>query len=141
MRCRLQLCGIFCWFILRFNRMSRLEDLVCGCTVRGILPSELVTIISNQWFGDSVVEVTYKSASGRVDNTLLYRDDESRLEVSQKTKPWSFNAPGSTFRLVSEAYRIHLAALFDPLLAVHTSLVPKQAYSGDRIALVLAGNS
>ena len=26
-------------------------------------------------------------------------------------------------RLVSEAYRIHLAYLFDPLLAVHTSLI------------------
>lgn len=103
--------------------MSKLEDLVSGCTVQGILPNELVTVVNCQWFGDSVVEVTYKSASGRVDNTLLYRDDESRLEISQKTKPWSFDAPGSTFRLVSEAYRIHLAALFDPLLAVHTSLV------------------
>ena len=32
-------------------------------------------------------------------------------------------ADGHTFRLVSEAKRIHLAYLFDPLLAVHTSLV------------------
>ncbi|MFC1763849.1 helicase-related protein [Planctomycetota bacterium] len=103
--------------------MSRLEDLVSGCTVQGILPNELVTLVSSQWHGDSVVGITYKSASGRLGETLLYRDDESRLEISQKTKPWSFDAPGSTFRLVSEAYRIHLAALFDPLLAVHTSLV------------------
>ena len=30
---------------------------------------------------------------------------------------------GALFRLVSEARRIRLAHLFDPLLAVHTSLV------------------
>src|SRR5213076_1303391 len=37
--------------------------------------------------------------------------------------PWSFDGDGSLLLLVSEAYRIHLAYLFDPLLAVHTSLV------------------
>ena len=37
--------------------------------------------------------------------------------------PWGFEADGATFRLTSEAYRIHLAYLFDLLIAVHTSLV------------------
>ena len=39
------------------------------------------------------------------------------------TRPWSFDGDGSLFRLVSEAQRIRLAHLFDPVLAVHTSLV------------------
>jgi len=34
-----------------------------------------------------------------------------------------FNAPGEEFRLVAEAYRINLAYLFDPMMAVHTSNV------------------
>jgi SNF2 family DNA or RNA helicase len=38
-------------------------------------------------------------------------------------RAWRFNADGDLFRLVAEAYRIHLAHLFDPVLAVHTSLV------------------
>ena len=38
-------------------------------------------------------------------------------------RPWSFDGDGALFRLVSEAQRIRLAHLFDPLLAVHTSVV------------------
>ena len=37
--------------------------------------------------------------------------------------PWSFDGDGHLFRLVSEAQRIRLAHLFDPVLAVHTSIV------------------
>jgi hypothetical protein len=36
---------------------------------------------------------------------------------------WSFDADANMLRLVSEAYRIRMAYLFDPLLAVHTSLI------------------
>jgi SNF2 family DNA or RNA helicase len=45
------------------------------------------------------------------------------LEIVEAGSPWSFDGDGATFRLVSEARRIRLAYLFDPLLAVHTSLV------------------
>jgi superfamily II DNA or RNA helicase len=38
-------------------------------------------------------------------------------------RPWSFDGDGALFRLVSEAMRIRLAHLFDPVLAVHTSVV------------------
>src|SRR5205823_6289754 len=46
---------------------------------------------------------------------------EPRLEVVEVGRPWSFDGDGATFRLVSEAHRIRLAYLFDPVLAVHTS--------------------
>jgi hypothetical protein len=42
---------------------------------------------------------------------------------SKVGRPWSFDGDGALFRLVSEAHRIRLAHLFDPVLAVHTSLV------------------
>src|SRR5439155_2557814 len=45
------------------------------------------------------------------------------IEIVSKGRPWSFDGDGALLRLVSEAYRIRLAYLFDPLLAVHTSLV------------------
>src|SRR5206468_10219051 len=41
----------------------------------------------------------------------------------ERGRPWSFDGKGARFRLVSEAHRIRLAHLFDPVLAVHTSLV------------------
>jgi hypothetical protein len=46
-----------------------------------------------------------------------------RIEVVEVGRPWSFDGDGALFRLVSEAHRIRLAHLFDPVLAVHTSLV------------------
>jgi SNF2 family DNA or RNA helicase len=69
------------------------------------------------------LELTYKPPSGRVANEILYRDAESRIEVVEQGRPWSFKGDGALFRLVSEAQRIRLAHLFDPVLAVHTSVV------------------
>lgn len=103
--------------------MARLEELVSGAAVEGVVPRQTVSIINTKWFGDSVLEVTYKTDDGHVANALLYRENEPSLVVSSQTRPWSFNADGSDFRLVSEAYRINLASIFDPLLAVHTSMV------------------
>ena len=103
--------------------MARLEDLTRGAAVRGILPNGLVTVLDVKWYGTAVVELTYKDASGRPGNQLIYRDDEARLEVVTAGRPWSFDADGELLRLVSEAQRIRLAHLFDPILAVHTSLI------------------
>lgn len=103
--------------------MSRLEELTRGTSVRGVLPDGLVTVIDVKWHGSNVVELTYKDASGRLGNELIYRDREPTIEVASTGRPWSFNGNGALFRLVSEAHRIRLAYLFDPVLAVHTSLV------------------
>src|SRR3989442_7196191 len=103
--------------------MSKLEQLQPNASVRGLLPDCLVTVVSAQWFGSEALELTYKTPSGKVANELLYRHDESRLEVVEQGRPWSFDGDGARFRLVSEAHRIRLAHLFDPVLAVHTSMV------------------
>src|SRR6266545_7403181 len=101
----------------------KLEDLQPNAAVRGILPDCLVTVVATQWYGSEALDLTYKDPSGRLGNTLLYRHDEPRLELVEQGRPWSFDGDGSLFRLVSEAHRIRLAHLFDPVLAVHTSLV------------------
>ena len=101
----------------------QLEDLTKGATVEGILPNQAVTVVDVNWFGTNAIELTYKDSSGRLDSELLYREAEPTLEVVTQDRPWSFSADGSLLRLVSEAYRIQLAHLFDPMLAVHTSLV------------------
>lgn len=103
--------------------MASLEDLKPDAAVRGILPDGLATVVRVQWFGSEGLELTYKDATGKVANELLYRDDEPRLEIVEDGRPWSFDGDGPLFRLVSEAQRIHLAHLFDPVLAVHTSVV------------------
>src|SRR5262245_28175087 len=101
----------------------RLEDLRPNAALRGILPDALVTVVNVQWFGSDALELTYKTSDGKVANELLYRHDEPRIEVVEEGRPWSFDGDGALFRLVSEAHRIRLAHLFDPVLAVHTSIV------------------
>src|SRR5438477_4278019 len=103
--------------------MSKLEELQPTTSLRGFLPDALVTVVSVQWFGSEALELTYKDPAGKVANELLYRHDEPRIEVVEQGRPWSFDGDGSLFRLVSEAHRSRLAHLFDPVLAVHTSLV------------------
>jgi SNF2 family DNA or RNA helicase len=103
--------------------MARLEDLKPNASVRGILPNGLVTVVSVQWHGSAAIELTYKTPEGKVANELLYRHDEPRIEFVEEGRPWSFDGDGGLFRLVSEAQRIRLAHLFDPVLAVHTSIV------------------
>ncbi|QBD80734.1 DUF3883 domain-containing protein [Ktedonosporobacter rubrisoli] len=103
--------------------MVPLESLVPGALVKGILPQATVLLVSVVRHGDIGVELVYKDSSGQVGSELVYQDDLVRLEIVPAGLSWSFSADGSLFRLVSEAYRISLAYLFDPLVAVHTSLV------------------
>lgn len=101
----------------------QLEDLRRGARVKGVLPEETVTVLDVKWHGTACVELTYKDAAGHPGNVLLFRDDEPRLEAVTHGRPWSFDGDGHLFRLAAEAERIRLAYLFDPYLAVHTSLL------------------
>lgn len=101
--------------------MAKLEELTAGSSVLGIAPQEAVTIVAAQWYGNAVLDITYKDSRGTPGTRLLYREDESSLTLQKAELPWSFDADGAQLRLASEAWRIHYAHLFDPYLAVHTS--------------------
>ncbi|MGB8343711.1 MAG: helicase-related protein [Ktedonobacteraceae bacterium] len=103
--------------------MASLEELIPGALVKGLLPQSTVSIVSATRHGDVGVEVVYKDAGGRLGSELLYQDSVAGLEIVPVDLPWKFDADGALFRLASEAYRIRLAYLFDPLIAVHTSLI------------------
>jgi superfamily II DNA or RNA helicase len=102
--------------------LARLEDLTIGSRIVGIL-GEAVTVVSTKWYGSASIEVFYKTDQGATGSQILYREDEAGLSVAEKSLPWSFDVPGELLLLGSEAYRIHLAHLFDPYLAVHTSAI------------------
>lgn len=103
--------------------MAKLEDLSVGSVVKGLLSEEAITVVSTKWYGSDSVEVFYKTHQGKTGSQILFRDTEPSLAVLEKSLPWSFDVPGEKLRLISEAYRIHLAHLFDPYLAVHTSAI------------------
>lgn len=91
--------------------------------VQGIHPNESVSVVSTKWYGTASMEVFYKTNQGHTGSQIVYRDDEPSLTLLEKSLPWSFDVDGNQLRLVSEAYRIHLAHLFDPYLAIHTSAI------------------
>ena len=101
----------------------RLEDLVPGAVIGGVVPAKDVTSVALAWHGALAVTLTYRDPEGRVGERLLYRSDEAALSIRSAGSRWGFDADGEMFILVSEARRIRLAHLFDPLLAVHLSLV------------------
>jgi superfamily II DNA or RNA helicase len=103
--------------------MARLEELIRGVKVKGILPNNIVTLIEVTKYGSDAVSIVHEDENGRLGNDVLYRQDEPRLEIVKNQPRWRFDADGALFRLVSEAHRIHLAHLFDPFLAIHTSRV------------------
>jgi hypothetical protein len=102
---------------------AELEDLVPGTVIGGVVPAKDVTSVALSWHGSSAVTLTYRDPDGRVGERLLYRSDEATLQVRGAGSRFGFDADGELFTLVSEARRIRLAHLFDPLLAVHLSLV------------------
>jgi hypothetical protein len=51
-------------------------------------PPAGITVLSAKWFGDNVIELTFKDVAGRPGNQLVYREDEPRLEVVSEGRPW-----------------------------------------------------
>nr|NLI51483.1 DEAD/DEAH box helicase [Propionibacterium sp.] len=97
-----------------------LEEISSGQRLSGVIPGDLVTVIATQWHGRDAVELTFRPTVGHLDQRIVYRADEPRLEIARAAgRP--FDAVASDFKLAAEAQRIRLAGLFDPMLAVATS--------------------
>ncbi len=103
--------------------MLKLEDLKKDAQIRGLEGNKIVRIVSVEPVGDDAANVFYVDPDGKPGTQMLFRSDESRLELAEAGRPWAFDAPGEEFKLCLEAYRINLAHLFDPMMAVHTSNV------------------
>jgi len=103
--------------------MMRLEDLKPDVRLNGVVSKGSVKVVRVDPFGEDAVRLYYKDADGKINERLLFRSDASKLELLEEGRPWSFDGDGHLYRLAAEAYRIRLAHLFDPLMAIHTSNV------------------
>ncbi len=103
--------------------MLKLEDITKDAQPRGVLPDQVVRIIQVDPIGDHAVTIIYRNSQGSLGDQMLFRTDEARLELAQAGRSWALDADGDDFKLGLEAYRISQAALFDPMMAVHTSNV------------------
>ncbi|MDZ7918904.1 MAG: DEAD/DEAH box helicase [Rhodoferax sp.] len=103
--------------------MLTLENIQKNAAIAGIEPGQVVRIVTTEPVGDNALTVYYKTADGQLHERMLFRADEATLSLAEAGRPWAFDAPGADFKLAAEAWRIHLAHLFDPMMAVHTSNV------------------
>ena len=103
--------------------MLELEAIQKNAAIGGIEPGQVVRIVTTEPVGPDALTVYYKTPDGRLQERMLFRADEAKLSLAEVGRPWAFDAPGEEFKLAVEAYRINLAHLFDPMIAVHTSNV------------------
>jgi hypothetical protein len=103
--------------------MLSLEDIKKNAVVVGIDATAPVRIMTAELVGQNALTVIYKTVTGAILERMLFRGDEASLSIAVSARPWAFNASGVEFKLATEALRIHLAHLFDPMMAVHTSNV------------------
>ncbi|CAK0742813.1 hypothetical protein CCP3SC1_1350007 [Gammaproteobacteria bacterium] len=103
--------------------MLKLENIKKNAAISGIEPNQVVRIVTTEPVGDNALTVYYKTPDGKLLERMLFRANEVNLSLAEAGRPWAFDAPGEEFKLAVEAYRINLAHLFDPMMAVHTSNV------------------
>lgn len=103
--------------------MLKLEDIKKNAAISGIAPGHVVRVVTTEPIGDNALTVYYKTSDGALHERMLFRADELSLSLAEAGRPWAFDASGEDFKLAVEAWRINLAHLFDPMMAVHTSNV------------------
>lgn len=100
----------------------KLEDLVAGQRLSGVLPGATVEVVAALPHGADAIQLIYRDAAGAISEEIVYRADESRFGLAVSSlRP--FDAVAGDFKLAAEAQRIQLAGLYDPMLAVATSAV------------------
>jgi hypothetical protein len=98
------------------------EDIKPGSRLWGLNPSGIAEIVQVSRFGPDALNLVFR-ANGRVGERLVYRGEETAFEFVEPGRAFAFDADGGLLRLASEAYRIRLAYLFDPYLAVSASQI------------------
>jgi hypothetical protein len=102
--------------------MLSLDDIKPGALVRGIDPGGIAEIVQIAHFGADALNLVF-GVNGRIGERLLFRGEEISLDLVEAGRAFGFDSDGALLRLASEAYRIRLAHLFDPFLAVSASQI------------------
>ena len=98
------------------------EKIQPGARLRGLDAAGTAELVQVARFGADAVNIVYR-VNGRVGERLVYRGEETGLEMVEEGRAYAFDADGGLLRLASEAYRLRLAHLFDPYLAISASQI------------------
>ena len=98
------------------------EDLKAGARLRGLDPTGVAEVVQVDRFGADALNLVFR-VDGKIAERLVYRGEEANFELIAPGRSYGFDADGSLLRLAAEAYRLRLAHLFDPYLAVTASQI------------------
>lgn len=102
--------------------LLRLSDLRPGLLLRGLLPNDVVTVVSVTVLAEDIVDLVYRPSSGGISECTLEAGDLDGISVvADEDSGPDFNGQAMDFRLAAEALRIKYAALYDPIAAVNSS--------------------
>src|ERR1700724_3191407 len=102
--------------------MLAFDDIKPGTRLRGLDPAGVAEVVSVSRFGNDALNLVFR-VDGKVAERLVYRGEEGSFDLVEAGRAYGFDADGGLLRLASEAYRIRLAHLFDPYLAVSASQI------------------
>src|ERR1700676_3630616 len=102
--------------------MIPFDEIRLGSRPRGLDVAGIAEVVQVSRFGADAVNLVFR-VNGRVAERLVYRGEETSFELIEAGRAYAFDADGGLLRLASEAYRIRLAHLFDPYLAVSASQI------------------
>jgi hypothetical protein len=102
--------------------MLAFEDIKPGARLHGLDSAGIAEVVQVSRFGANALNLVFR-VNGRVAERLVYRGEETSFELVEAGRAYAFDADGALLRLASEAYRIRLAHLFDPYLAVSASQI------------------
>src|SRR5712672_4564625 len=102
--------------------MVAFDDIRPGSRLRGLDAAGTAEIVQVSRFGADALNLVFR-VHGRVAERLVYRGEDTSFEFVSTGRAYAFDADGVLLRLASEAYRIRLAHLFDPYLAVTASQI------------------
>jgi hypothetical protein len=108
--------------LVRACDLTTFDQIKPGARLKGLDPSGIAEIVQLARFGADALNIVYR-VHGRVGERRLYRGEETGFEFIEAGRSHGFDADAGLLQLVSEAYRIRLAHLFDPYLAVTASQI------------------
>ena len=98
-----------------------MADLKPQIRLRGRWP-EPVTVVAVEPLGPDASTVILRRTDGTISEEMFFAGDLDGIEiVSDDATTWTFTADPREFKLATEALRIRMAGLHDPMLAVGTS--------------------
>lgn len=97
------------------------SELEAKSLVSGILPDQLVEIVTAQKVADNIAMIYFKDERGQILSNTYTLDEISKFSPATGSSRFTFEANGDDFKLTTEAMRMRLAGLFDPMAAVNSS--------------------